>query len=243
MKNQLAVIILAAGKGTRMNSNLPKVLHPINNQPMILRVIKSAYQINAQPIITIVGYKHKMVEETLKNENVKFALQKQQNGTGHAVMQCADILKEFHGNVLVLSGDVPFISPNTLKALIKTHNNSNAKATVLTCELKDPYGYGRIIKEDNNILKKIIEHKDANEKELKESEINTGIYIFDSKKLFETLPKIDNNNKQKEYYLTDVINILLDNNEPVFIEKTKNEHEIIGINTLKQLKDVINHVS
>ena len=237
MKTNLSVIILAAGKGTRMNSDLPKVLHPVNNQPMILQVIKAAYKINAEPIITVVGYKHEMVKDVLKNENIKFALQKQQNGTGHAVMQCVPLMEGFNGNILVLSGDVPFITPKTLEFLIQTHNTSNAKATVLTCKLNNPHGYGRIIKKEDGTLKKIIEHKDANEQELKESEINTGIYIFNSTDLFKALPNINNNNKQKEYYLTDVINILLDNGESVFIQKTINEHEIIGINTLKQLEE------
>ena len=239
-KSKLAVIILAAGKGTRMNSELPKVLHTINNKPMILNVIKCAYQINAKPIITIIGYKYQLIKEALKNEDVEFALQEQQNGTAHAVIQCESKLKEFDGNVLVLSGDVPFISPQTLKSLIKTHIESNSKASLLTCELDDPSGYGRIIKKGNNTLKKIIEHKDASEEELKETEINTGIYIFNSFELFKILPQINNKNKQKEYYLTDVINILLDNNESVFVQRTTNTNEIIGINTLEQLENANN---
>jgi len=240
MKNNLAVIILAAGKGTRMNSELPKVLHPINNQPMILNVIKTAYKINANPIITIVGYKHEMVKDALKNENVEFVLQEEQNGTGHAVMQCAPKLKNFTGDVLVLSGDVPFISPKTLKLLIDTHTESNSKAAVLTCKLNNPYGYGRIIKNKDNTINKIIEHKDATDEELLENEINTGIYIFNSLELLKILPKINNNNKQKEYYLTDVINILLDDDELVFTEETMNANEIIGINTLEQLENANN---
>jgi len=240
MNNNLAVIILAAGKGTRMNSDLPKVLHLINNKPMILKVINAAYKIHAKPIITIVGYKYEMVEKALKNESVNFALQKEQKGTAHAVMQCENQLKKFNGHILVLSGDVPFICPKTLQKLIKTHISSKSKATVLTCEVNNPYGYGRIIKKGDNTLKKIIEQKDANEEELKENEINTGIYIFDSTELFKILPKINNNNKQKEYYLTDVLNILLDENQPVFIEKTMNVNEIIGINTLEQLEQANN---
>ena len=240
MKNNLAVIILAAGKGTRMNSELPKVLHPINNQPMILNVIKTAYKINAKPIITIVGYKHEMVKDALKNEQVEFALQKEQKGTAHAVTQCKNKLTDFNGNILVLSGDVPFISSDTLSLLISTHTKSKAKATVLTCELDNPYGYGRIIKNKNDSLKKIIEHKDASDDELKENEINTGIYIFESIELFKTLPRVNNNNKQNEYYLTDVLNILLDDNELVSTQKTNNANEIIGINTLEQLQSASN---
>ena len=240
MNSDLAVIILAAGKGTRMNSELPKVLHLIDNKPMILKVIESSYKINADPIITIVGYKSELVIEALKNEKTEFILQKQQNGTAHAVIQCKNKLKKFNGNVLILSGDVPFISSETLKLLIETHIHSKSKATVLTCELDSPYGYGRIIKNTNNTLEKIIEHKDATENELKECEINTGIYIFDCSELFKILPIINNNNKLKEYYLTDVINILLSSNEPVFIKKTANTNEVIGINTLKQLKEANN---
>jgi len=240
MNNNLAVIILAAGKGTRMESSIPKVLHKINNKPMILNVLEAAYKINANPIITIIGYKYELVKNELKDEKTEFVLQLEQNGTAHAVNQCKNKLKNFNGNVLVLSGDVPFISSKTLESLIDTHIQSKSNATVLTCKLNNPYGYGRIIKNRNNTLKKIIEHKDADESELKEQEINSGIYIFNSKKLFEILPTINNNNSQKEYYLTDVINILLDDNDKVCIEKIKNSREIIGINTLNQLDEANN---
>ncbi|MBI90238.1 MAG: UDP-N-acetylglucosamine pyrophosphorylase [Candidatus Marinimicrobia bacterium] len=236
----LSVIILAAGKGTRMNSELPKVLHQINNKPMILNVVQTANDINANPIITVVGYKSELVKQALKDTRTEFALQEQQKGTAHAVEKCTEQLKNFEGNVLILSGDVPFISPNTLSTLIEKHNQSNAKATVLTCALDNPYGYGRIIKKSDNTLKKIVEHKDATELELAEHEINTGIYIFDSKTLFNVLPEISNNNKQEEYYLTDALNILLDKNEVVFIQKTNRINEIIGINTLEQLKEASN---
>jgi bifunctional UDP-N-acetylglucosamine pyrophosphorylase/glucosamine-1-phosphate N-acetyltransferase len=185
---------------------------------VILKVIETAYKINANPIITIIGYKAELVKEALKNESTEFILQKKQNGTAHAVIQCKERLKKFQGNILVLSGDVPFITPDTLNRLIKIHIQSNSKATVLTCKLNNPYGYGRIIKNKSNNLKKIVEHKDATELELKEHEINTGIYIFNAPKLFEVLPVIGNNNNQKEYYLTDVLNILLDSHETVFIE-------------------------
>jgi bifunctional UDP-N-acetylglucosamine pyrophosphorylase/glucosamine-1-phosphate N-acetyltransferase len=173
---------------------------------VILKVIETAYKINANPIITIIGYKAELVKEALKNESTEFILQKKQNGTAHAVIQCKERLKKFQGNILVLSGDVPFITPDTLNRLIKIHIQSNSKATVLTCKLNNPYGYGRIIKNKSNNLKKIVEHKDATELELKEHEINTGIYIFNAPKLFEVLPVIGNNNNQKEYYLTDVFN-------------------------------------
>ena len=240
MSNDVGVVIMAAGKGTRMNSDIPKVLHLVDGQPMILKVLQTAYEINANPIVTIVGYKADLVKESLKNESTLFALQKEQNGTGHAVMQCKDQLKDFKGNVLVLSGDVPFITSNTLNQLIKTHIDSNAKATVLTCKLDNPYGYGRIIKSDNDRLQKIVEHKDANESELNENEINTGIYIFDAAELFTTLPMLKNDNNQNEYYLTDVLNIMIKNSDPVFAYQTSNASQIIGINTIEQLNEVSN---
>ena len=240
MKNDLGVIIMAAGKGTRMKSNIPKVLHPINGKPMILKVLHSAYQIKANPIITIVGYKSELVKDTLKNESTEFILQAEQNGTGHAVMQCKNRLANFKGNILILSGDVPFITFDTLNQFTKTHEQSKAKATVLTCKLDNPYGYGRVIKDDTNHLKKIVEQKDATELELKETEINTGIYIFDSSKLFKILPMIKNNNNQKEYYLIDVLNILVNNNEPVFTYETAHINQIIGINTIEQLHQASN---
>ena len=237
MNKNLAVIILAAGKGSRMDSELPKVLHLVNNEPMILKVLKSAYKINANLIITIVGYKSNLIKNVLKKENTEFILQAEQKGTAHAILQCKDRLKEFIGNILILSGDVPFISSKMLNLTINTHIESKSKATVLTCDIDNPYGYGRIIRNEKENLKKIIEHKDASEDELEITEINTGIYIFDSISLFKILPMINNDNSQKEYYLTDVLNILLDNNQQVSIEKTKNINEIIGINTFKQLKE------
>ena len=234
----LAVIILAAGKGTRMESNLPKVLHPVGNQPMISHVIQRAVELKAKNIISIIGYKHATVKKTLINTPTEFVLQLEQLGTGHAVLQCSSLLSEFNGNVLVLSGDVPLISNNTLKNLLEKHYTSNAKATILSATFKDATGYGRIIRDLNENLDYIVEHKDANKSELDINEINAGIYVFDSKTLFKLLPKIGNNNAQGEYYLPDVLSILISKGEKVAIEKTNNITEIQGVNTLEQLKDL-----
>ena len=236
MSKGLVICILAAGKGTRMNSDIPKVLHDVNGKSMIQRIIDTAIELSPLKIITIVGYKKELIIKDLELYEIDFAIQKNQNGTGHAVEQCREKIKDIDGNILILSGDVPLISKNTLKTLIEHHIKYESKASLISAMLDTPYGYGRIIKNKDNSLSRIVEHKDATELELKEHEINTGIYIFDADKLFEILPVIGNTNNQKEYYLTDVLNILLDSNELVFTQKTSHLNEILGINTLDQLE-------
>ena len=179
--NALAVVILAAGKGTRMESDLPKVLHKVGGKPMVSHVIQHAVELGAEKIISIIGYQHELVTEALSTEPTHFALQLEQLGTGHAVLQCASHLTEFDGDVLVLSGDVPLISVQTLKSLLKTHYTSNTKATLLSAIVEDASGYGRVIRNKNNNLARIVEHKDANVEELHVNEMNAGIYLFDCK--------------------------------------------------------------
>lgn len=238
MINRLSVLILAAGKGTRMESKLPKVLHPIAGKPMVSHVIQRAVELGAEKIVTIIGYRHEMVKSEICNEPTEFAYQLKQLGTGHAVLQCQDNLSNFDGNVLILSGDVPLITTSTLNSLLKTHINSNCDATILTAEIDDPTGYGRVIRNDKNNLSKIVEHKDASDDELAVKEINAGIYIFESKLLFELLPQVKNENAQGEYYLPDVLTLLLEQNKKVAIEKTNNITEILGVNNIKQLQQL-----
>ena len=238
MDNKLAVVILAAGKGTRMESNLPKVLHEVGGKPMVSHVIQRAVELGAEKIISIIGYEHELVKETIAKEPTKFALQLEQLGTGHAVLQCASQLSDFDGSVLVLSGDVPLISFNTLKKLLETHDNSEFTATLLSAIVDDATGYGRVIRNLEGNLDKIVEHKDANEYELAVKEMNAGIYIFDCKRLFELLPQVGNNNAQREYYLPDVLSLILSQGGKVAIEKTNNITEIQGVNTIQQLKDL-----
>tara|TARA_Y100001970_G_scaffold281074_1_gene391110 strand:- start:358 stop:1092 length:735 start_codon:yes stop_codon:yes gene_type:complete len=235
LSKPFGVIILAAGKGTRMKSDLPKVLHKIHGISMVEHVINTSKNIGASKIVTVVGYKSELVKETLAHSGIEFALQKQQLGTGHAVKQCEDILSGFLGNILVLSGDVPLISSHTLTNLLLNHNNSNNIATVLTANIDNPHGYGRVIRTSNGNLSKIVEHKDASKKELAIDEINSGIYVFDSKTLFEMLPQIKNDNSQGEYYLPDVLTMVLEKKLKVGVEKTKNITEIQGVNTIEQL--------
>ncbi len=233
----LAVIILAAGKGTRMNSDLPKVLHPIGDLPMITRVVKTAQALQANPIIPVLGYKHKLVQSALKDEPVKCALQSEQLGTAHAVLQCKNILQNFDGNVLILYGDVPLVKVETLANLLKIHFREESASTILTTDLPDPTGYGRIIRNKDNSLKKIVEEKDATDEERLIHEINSGIYVFNARSLFNLLPLVGNNNSQKEYYLPDVLNLLIKKKEKVAIDKIKNYFEIQGVNNIEQLNE------
>ena len=208
MKKKLAIAILAAGKGSRMNSEIPKVLHEINGTPMISQVINTSNLLDPEKIITIVGYKKDLLMDFLKNENTKFAIQKEQKGTAHAIMQCEEELKKFNGNLLILSGDVPLISKETLSSLIEIHQINNSKASLITTIFNNPYGYGRIIRSDNNQFVKIVEQKDANKDEAYVKEINSGIYLFDAKTLFEKICLIKNDNSQQEYYIGDLFNFL-----------------------------------
>ena len=232
----LAIAILAAGKGTRMNSNIPKVLHEINGTPMIEEVIKTSQKLNPKIIIAIIGYKKQLVKDALSNYKISFAIQEEQNGTAHAIQQCEQQLKDFDGDLLVLSGDVPLITSETLYSFINLHQLNNSKASLISTNFKDPFGYGRIIRDNNNGFFQIIEQKDANEEQKKINDINSGIYLFDSKTLFKKIHLVENKNMQKEYYLTDIFNYIDKNKISVLL--TKNKHEIYGINTIDQLKEI-----
>ena len=232
----LAVVILAAGKGTRMNSELPKVLHEINGVSMIETVINTAKKLNPEKIIAIVGYKKELVKATLQSQEIDFAIQSEQKGTAHAVQQCDNQLMDFSGNVLVLSGDVPRITENTLSSFINLHISNNSKASLISTNFENPFGYGRIVRDENKCFSKIVEQKDANKAEQLISEINSGIYIFDSETLFEKIYLIKNKNVQKEYYLTDIFNYIDENKISILL--TENNNEIYGINTIEQLKDL-----
>ena len=234
----LAAIILAAGKGTRMNSDVPKVLHKVGGKSMIIHVVQTARDLGAEKIIVVLGYKHKMVQNILENESVECVLQLEQLGTAHAVLQCRKLLEKFSGNVLILYGDVPLTKVETLSNLMQVHGKDDAWCTILTTDLPNPTGYGRIIRDPNHSLIKIVEEKDATEQERQVSEINSGIYVFDSQVLLRLLPLVKNNNKQKEYYLPDVINIIIKEEGKVAIDKINNYIEIQGVNNTEQLTAV-----
>ncbi|MCJ7507643.1 MAG: sugar phosphate nucleotidyltransferase [candidate division Zixibacteria bacterium] len=235
---KLAVIILAAGKGKRMKSDLPKVLHKIAGRPLIDYVISTAREINPQRIIVVIGHKYQMVKEHLKDSDLGFVIQKEQLGTGHAVMQTENTLSDFDGTIVVLCGDVPFLKAETIEKLIQEHHKARASATVLTTILDNPKGYGRIKRDGNNLVEKIVEEIDTTIEEKKLKEINSGIFCFESKLLFETLHQVDTNNKQREYYLTDVLKLMRDKNLPVAAVVCSCAFEVSGVNSIEQLKQM-----
>ncbi|WP_079504187.1 bifunctional UDP-N-acetylglucosamine diphosphorylase/glucosamine-1-phosphate N-acetyltransferase GlmU [Mesobacillus jeotgali] len=228
MSNRYA-IILAAGQGTRMKSKLYKVLHPVCGKPMVQHVIDQVKSLDINEIVTIVGHGAEKVKEQL-GEDSKYALQAEQLGTAHAVQQASEMLADKEGVTIVVCGDTPLIKGETMEALFKHHEETNAKATILTARAEDPAGYGRIVRNSEGFVEKIVEHKDANEQERAIDEINTGTYCFDNKMLFEAIQNVSNDNVQGEYYLPDVIEILKNQGEIVSAYVTDNFAETLGVN-------------
>ena len=235
MNKNFFIGILAAGKGTRMESNIPKVLHNLENKALIDYVLDTAYELNPEKIFTVVGFKKELVINHINNTNIEYIEQKEQLGTGHAVLQLDNPLYGKNGHLLILYGDVPNIKHSTLSPIVDEHIKENADVTMITAILEDPTGYGRIIRDQSGNLIKIVEEKDCNKSEKAIKEINPGIYIFKISKLFKNLKKVKSNNESKEYYLTDVIE-LINNSGTVKTKKIDNPKEIMGINTIKQLE-------
>ncbi|WP_214484084.1 bifunctional UDP-N-acetylglucosamine diphosphorylase/glucosamine-1-phosphate N-acetyltransferase GlmU [Bacillus sp. SM2101] len=235
MKNRFAVI-LAAGQGTRMKSKLYKVLHPVCGKPMVQHVVEEVTKIGVSQLITVVGHGAEQVKEQLGNTS-DFVLQKEQLGTGHAVLQAAPQLEQQDGITIVLYGDTPLITESTMKSLLEHHDHTKAKVTILTAIANDPTGYGRIVRDDLGKVEKIVEHKDANDQELSIQEINTGIYCFDNKALFHALKQVSNDNSQGEYYLPDVVGILKNEGETVSVYQTPSFSETLGVNNRIQLAE------
>lgn len=233
--NKLKVIILAGGQGTRMKSKIPKVLHNILDKTMIDYVIQTSREVNAKDILVIVGHQSSMVKSVI-GENVKYAYQKEQLGTGHAVIQALDFIGD-NENILILYGDTPLIQAKTIKKLINIHNKEKNYATVISSFVSDPKGYGRIVRE-SGIFKKIVEQKDTTLSEDKIKEINTGVYIFNSNALKEALGNLSTDNSQNEYYLTDTLEIIKNTGNKVGIMTADNSEEFLGVNTKMQLANV-----
>ncbi len=228
MINRYAVI-LAAGQGTRMKSKLYKVLHPVCGKSMVQHVVDQVSMLNAKKMVTIIGHGAEQVKAQL-GEKTLYAIQEEQLGTAHAVMQAKEILSEEEGVTIVVYGDTPLIRHETMEALLKHHEDSGAKATILTVIADDPTGYGRIIRDESGHVAKIVEHKDATADERKIQEINSGMYCFDNQALFETLKRVTNDNAQGEYYLPDVIEILKNDREVVTAYQAADFEEMLGIN-------------
>lgn len=239
MSQQKAVIILAAGKGKRMKSDLPKVLHPIKGRPMIEILLDSLTSLRFDKIIVVVGHGGEEVQKVLAKYPLEFAWQREQLGTGHAVMMTHEQLKDFSGITLVAAGDVPFLSADAIRKLLATHEQTKASATCLSAIVDDPTGYGRIVRgAGKDELKEIIEHKDASPEILKISEINTGTFCFDNASLFSSLQSVTNTNSQAEYYLTDTVKILHDKGLRVSVTVAENSDEVRGVNSPEQLDEL-----
>jgi UDP-N-acetylglucosamine diphosphorylase/glucosamine-1-phosphate N-acetyltransferase len=237
--SKLAVVILAAGKGTRMNNpDLAKVMYQMHGKPMIEYVVDLATKLQAERALIVVGWQKDSIIAHLSkvNPRVEFVEQREQLGTGHAVQQTEAALQGFEGDLLVLSGDVPLLTEKTVRALIGYHRTTEAIATILTAELDKPVGYGRIIRNDDGSVNRIVEDKDASKKELAVTEINSGIYVFQKEKLFECLRLVKPNNAQGEYYLTDVFELFWKNQYRVSAVKVVDSIEVIGINDPAQLE-------
>jgi bifunctional UDP-N-acetylglucosamine pyrophosphorylase/glucosamine-1-phosphate N-acetyltransferase len=235
--SDLHVVILAAGKGTRMKSRLPKVLHHVAGRPMIEYVLDVSDSFNPRSTVVIVGHGAERVQEALRSrKGLTFALQEPQLGTGHALLQAEAPLKNARGTLLLLSGDVPALTGRTLRQLLDAHDTATAVATVLTTEVADPHGYGRIVRQNGRIAR-IVEERDATDDERRIREINTGIYAFAIAPLFESLRAIGAANAQGEYYLPDLVAIYRRRGLTVETVQTGDVHEVQGINSRSELAE------
>lgn len=229
-------IVLAAGQGKRMKSKLYKVLHPVCGKPMVGHVVTVLEQIETERTVVVVGHGADSVKAYL-GDRVEYALQEQQLGTGHAVLQAKDLLGNEDGLTVLLYGDTPLVTGESVKEMIRVHQEKGASATVMTAMFDDPFGLGRIVRDAQGRVSRIVEQKDCNEEECEIKEINSGMYCFTNRKLFEALGKVTNQNAQQEYYLTDVIGILVNEGDIVEAYCTPNSMETLGVNDRVALSD------
>ncbi len=234
-RETLATIILAAGKGTRMKSDLAKVLHPICGKPILWYVVALARNLGSEKTVIVTGHQADLVKEATKGEDLVFVCQKEQMGTAHAVLQAGDALRDFDGDVLILCGDVPLLLPSTIEGLLEKHRAGGA-ITVMTAILDDSGSYGRVVKNEEGDVLKIVEARDAGAEEKMIKEINTGIYCAENAFLFEAVRKIDNKNTQGEYYFTDIFEVARMENRKTGSFIIDDPSEAMGINTTDDLK-------
>jgi UDP-N-acetylglucosamine diphosphorylase/glucosamine-1-phosphate N-acetyltransferase len=239
----LSAIILAAGKGTRMQSDQAKVLHLLCGKPLLAYSLKLAEAIHSEKIVVIVGHQAEIVRRTFPLPEFTFVDQRPQLGTGHAVLQARDQFSDYTGMILILCGDVPCLKAATVEALIERHCSQRAAVTVMTTMLNDPGSYGRVITSQDGDVLRIVEARDATDQEKKVREINTGIYCADSRFLFEAVAQIKNDNSQKEYYLTDIIEIARKAGRRICSFIAVDPFEVMGVNTLEDLEKARDYLS
>ena len=237
LSKDLSVIVLAAGKGKRMKSEIPKVMHRILGQPILHYVLSTIRELNPKNIFTVTGYKKELVSDYIKNNfpEVKIAVQENQLGTAHAVYMVKEERDSFGKNTLVLSADTPLVSSGILKKLVENKEKTGSEVSIVTAVVPEPEGYGRIIKDRKGNIARIIEEADAGPEERKISEVNTSIYCFETESLFGNIEKIKTKNVQNEYYLTDIIETLVKNSKKISCLKTPDYMEVMGINNRVQL--------
>ncbi len=236
----IEAVILAAGKGTRMNSDLPKVLHEVAGRPMVQWVVDAARAVGARRSVLVVGHGADRVRQAVGNDrDIDFVEQTQQLGTGHAVQQAAPLYTDAGDlDVLVLCGDGPLIHARTLQTLIDTHRRTGAAATLATAVLDDASGYGRIVRDEAGDLLGIVEHKDASDAQRAIREVNPSYYCFKAAALFEALPRLSNDNAKGEYYITDVFRMLRESGRRVAVVDAVPAEDVLSINTPDQLAEV-----
>lgn len=230
-------IVLAAGQGTRMKSKLYKVLHEVCGKPMVKHILDLLHKIQVDRTVVVVGHGAGMVKDVL-GDQVEYVIQEQQLGTGHAVLQAADLLENLEGTTLILYGDTPLLTEQTIRNLIQTHTEKQAAGTLLTAQMDNPTGYGRIVRDTQGAVQRIVEEKDCTEEERKITESNTGTYCFNNRQLFEALHQVTNDNAQGEYYVTDVIGILHKAGHHIEGYCTSDPAEATGVNDRVALAQV-----
>jgi bifunctional UDP-N-acetylglucosamine pyrophosphorylase / glucosamine-1-phosphate N-acetyltransferase len=236
MGKKLSIIILAAGQGKRLGGKTQKVVKELFNKPMLLYILETVKKLFPEKIAVVVGYKKEEVFKQLKNEQVEYAEQPVPRGTGDAVLKTEKIFDGYNGDVLILYGDVPFISYETLNSLYKRYKENTASCVVLSSVMDEPAGYGRIRRNATGNVEKIVEDVNASEEEKKIKEVNAGVYIFSAPDLFRALKKVTPDSVKGEYYLTDVIEILSSMNKKVLSLKTDTPEETMGVNTFEDIK-------
>jgi len=232
----LAVVILAAGKGKRMNSALPKVVHPLGSKPLMSYILDAVFSLNPDRVVAVVGYEANAVSEAFPDPKLEFAQQKELLGTGHAVLQTRDTLKDFSGNVLVVCGDMPFVKAETLNLLVQTRIEFKLACSILTLKTSEKRDFGRIVRDSNGDVEKIVENRDATPAQKTIDEYNAGVYCFEKEWLFKAIERLENNNAQSEYYLTDAIQFYYNRRAPVRAVQTDNAKELFGVNSQEDLK-------
>ncbi len=233
--NSVAVVVLAAGKGTRMKSDVVKVLHPLAGLPMLSYTLDLARSLRPERLVVVVGFQGDLVRQDLRSDDVIFADQEKQLGTGHAVRMALPSLLGFQGTVLILSGDVPLLTPETIRNFLALHANHRCVLSVLTAKLEDPRGYGRVFRDTGGALVRIVEDRDLRPGEEKIREINTGIYLVEADFLLPALESLSDQNAQREYYLTDIVSQASSQKRTVYPFLAEDPSEVMGINTRVEL--------